>query len=343
MKGFRPIVTLLIGSAGVAAFHALALPLPFLLGPLFACLASALLGVRLAVWRPVADAMRTILGVAIGASVSPALLGQLPAMALSLALSVGLLVVAVAAGYPYLRRVGRFDPPTAFYAAMPGGLSDMLVFGEAAGGDPRALSLLHATRVLLIVTIVPILLAVAYGIDLTAVPGAPARTYTASALAVFVLAAAVGWGGAVAVGLIGATILGPMIVTGALSLAGVVTQRPPAEAIQAAQFFIGLAVGVKYSGITLAEVRRILVVGLGHGLLLGALAAVFAEAAILLGVAAPIDAILAFSPGGQAEMAIMAIVAGADAAYVIAHHVLRIVLVITLAPAVFRLLRRGSR
>ena len=69
------------------------------------------------------------------------------------------------------------------------------------------------------------------------------------------------------------------------------------------------------------------------------MAFVFAEAALIMGLAPPLDAILAFAPGGQAEMAVLAIVAGADVAYVILHHVLRIVIVIVGAPLIFRFLR----
>jgi membrane AbrB-like protein len=218
---------------------------------------------------------------------------------------------------------------------MPGGLQDMLAFGEEAGGDARALSLLHATRVLLIVTIVPGLLWAAYDTDLTLAPGASAKDYAVGQLLLLFGAGLLGWRVAKRFGLFGAAILGPMLLTAVLSLAGIISARPPAEAIQAAQFFIGLVVGVKYSGITLAEVRRFIVAGLGHAVILAILAAIFAEIVVLAGLAPPLDAILAFSPGGQAEMAIMAIVAGADVAYVILHHLLRIVLVITCAPLVF--------
>ena len=335
----RMAVTFAVCVFGVVVFRVLSLPLPFLLGPLFASLGVALLGVRLGAWAPVTDTMRTILGVAVGASFTPALIGQLPSMALSLTLAPLFLLAAGVAGYPYLRRVCSFDRATAFYAAMPGGLQDMLLFGEEAGGDARALSLLHATRVLLIVSIVPTILTLAYAVDLTQVPGQPARDFTAAELVVMAAAGLVGWRVAKRVGLFGASILGPMILTAALSLMGFVHQRPPAEAIQAAQFFIGMVVGVKYSGITLREVRRFLVAGLGHGVLLTIIAAIFAEAVVLLGLAPQLDAILAFSPGGQAEMALMAIVAGADVAYVVMHHVTRIVIVITCAPLVFRWLR----
>ncbi|CTQ49403.1 membrane protein AbrB duplication [Jannaschia donghaensis] len=306
---------------------------------MLACLIAALCGVRLDSWPPLTNTMRTILGVAVGASFTPAIVGQMGGMIASLAMVPVFLLVCGALGYPFLRRVAGFDKATAFYAAMPGGLQDMLLFGEDSGGDPRALSLLHATRILLIVTILPVLLWTVWGIDLTLPPGAPLRGVPWWELAAMVAAAIGGWQLAKRVGLIGASLLGPLIAAAVLALSGVITQRPPAEAIQAAQFFIGIVVGVKYTGISLAEIRRVLTAGLGHAAILGGVAFVFAEIAITMGLARPIDAILAFAPGGQAEMAVLAIVAGADVAYVVAHHVLRIVFVITCAPVVFRVLR----
>lgn len=306
---------------------------------MIACLIAALLGVKLDSWAPLTNTMRTILGVAVGASFTPAIVGRMGDMIVSLALVPVFLLVCGTLGYPFLRRVAGFDKPTAFYAAMPGGLQDMLLFGEDSGGDPRALSLLHATRILLIVTILPVLLWTVWDVDLTLPPGDPIAGMSPWELTAMAVAGIGGWRLAKRIGLIGASLLGPLIAAAILALSGVITQRPPAEAIQAAQFFIGLVVGVKYTGITLPEIRRILTAGLGHAAILGAVAFVFAEIALNLGLAPPLDAILAFAPGGQAEMSVLAIVAGADVAYVIAHHVLRIVFVITCAPLVFRLLR----
>ena len=66
---------------------------------------------------------------------------------------------------------------------------------------------------------------------------------------------------------------------------------------------------------------------------------VFAEIVIQAGIAPPLDAILAFAPGGQAEMVLLAIIAGTDVAYVVTHHLLRIVIVILGAPFVARWVR----
>jgi membrane AbrB-like protein len=140
-------------ATGAVAFYLLGLPLPLLLGPMFACLLAALLKAPLKGVPVVSEAMRTVLGVAVGASITPELIDRIDTMAISVAF-VPLFVLAIGAiGYPYFRRLCGFDAPTAYYCAMPGGLQDMLVFGIEAGGNARALSLVHATRVLVIVSI----------------------------------------------------------------------------------------------------------------------------------------------------------------------------------------------
>jgi membrane AbrB-like protein len=331
--------TFAAAAIGVAIFHALSLPLPFLLGPMFACLAVALGGARLSGTPAISDLMRTILGVAVGASVTPELVGRLGAMAASVALVPLFVLVIGAIGYPYFRRLCGLDGPTAYYAAMPGGLQDMIVFGQEAGADPRALSLIHATRVLVIVSAMPVILTLGWGMSFAAPPGAPALSIPPHELALMAFCAIAGWKGAERIGLFGASILGPLALTAAFSLAGLIHHRPPAEAILAAQFFIGLGVGVKYVGVTWDELRRFVLASLGFCAMLAGLSVVFAEGVFLGGLAPQVEAILAFAPGGQAEMAVLAIVAGVDVAFVVTHHLVRIVVVITGAPIAARLLR----
>jgi membrane AbrB-like protein len=257
-------------------------------------------------------------------------------MALSLALVPPFILAIGLVGYPFFRRVCKFDPATSYYGAMPGGLQDMLVFGQEAGGNVRHLSLIHATRVLLVVSALPFVLTTILGMDLDQPIGAPAAQLPPHELLLMVAIAGFGWWGAKRVGLFGATILGPMILATFASLTGLIHSRPPAEAILAAQFFIGLSVGVKYVGVTWAELRRVVVAAIGYTLLIGMVALAFAEVAYFLNLAPQAEALLAFSPGGQGEMTVLAIVAGADIAYVVTHHLTRIVVVILGAPIVAR-------
>jgi membrane AbrB-like protein len=336
-------LTFMVCFLGTGLFILADLPLPMLLGPIFACLVGALVGLPLRDAGPVNKSMRTILGVAVGASLTPALFGRLPDMALSVAL-VPLFVLTIGAiGYPWFRRICGFDHPTSYYCAMPGGLQDMVIFGEEAGGNIRALSLVHATRVLAIVSAAPFLLHYFWGLDLSNPPGEPASTIPLHELALMVFCGLVGWWGAARLGMFGAGILGPLILTGALSLTGFITHRPPAEAIYLAQFFIGMGVGVKYVGVTLNEVRKVILAALGYSGLLAIIALVFSEIVIWLTDAHSLEAFLAFAPGGQAEMAVLTIIAGADIAFVITHHLVRLFVVILGAPIVAHLLLRKSK
>jgi len=310
------LATLALSAAGAGLFWLIGMPLPILLGPMFACLIAALAGMPLKGVEPLGE------------------------MALSVALIPPFILVIALAGYPYFRRLWGYDHPTSYYAAMPGGLQDMVLFGIEAGADPRALSLIHTTRVLVIVSIMPFLIQGIWGLSLDGALGEPAASVPLPEYAIMLVTGALGWWAAAKIGLFGAPILGPMIVAGAASLGDLLHHRPPAEAMQIAQFFLGLGIGVKYAGITVTEIRRILTASVGYCVVLAVLAVIFAEIVIQTGLAPPLDAILAFAPGGQAEMVLLAIVAGTDIAYVVTHHLVRVVVVILGAPVAARLVAR---
>jgi len=335
------ICTFAIALAGCAVFHVLNLSLPWLLGPIAACLAAALVGVPMKGIKPLNDSMRTVLGVAVGATLTPAVIATFPAMWPTLALIPVMVAAIGACGIPYFRCIWGYDFATAYYSAMPGGLQDMLVFGEEAGGDARTLSLIHATRVLVIVVAVPFLLGSIWDADLGNPPGVPAATIPLEEILAMVACAAAGWWVAKRVGLLGASILGPLIITAAVTLTGFLHFRPPAEAIWAAQFFIGMTIGAKYAGISMQEVRNDLAAGFGFCFILIILTLIFVETIYALGMAPGPEILLAFAPGGQAELTVLALVVGADAAFVVAHHVLRIFVVILGAPIAVRIFNPG--
>ena len=92
----------------------------------------------------------------------------------------------------------------------------------------------------------------------------------------------------------------------------------------------------------LALVGRTLVLAVGATVLLLSIAIGFA---LLLNAITgqPVPAlILAFAPGGLAEMSLIALALAMDAAFVATHHIVRIFLVVVLAPTAFRRMRRSG-
>jgi hypothetical protein len=337
----RRLATAAIAAAGAAAFLLLSLPIPFLLGPMFLCLISALGGVRLEGMGWLGSAFRTVLGVAAGASITPDVMQAVPEMALSLMVLPVFVICTALASYPLMRRGFGFDPVTSYYGAMPGGLQDLVVFGEEAGANVRVLSLIHATRVLFIVSIAPFILGHVWGVDLLARPGVDAADSPPLQIVLLIAAGLGGWAIAKHLNIFGSSIIGPMVLTAVLSLSGIITQRPPAEMIWACQFVIGIGVGAKYAGVTWAELRQVVVAGIANGAALAAVSAVFILGVIASGLAPSLEAFLAFLPGGQGEMVVLAIIAGADLTYVVLIHIFRVALVVMLAPVLMKRLLKG--
>ena len=333
------IKTHMIALFGVSIFLLFNIPLPWLFGPLFACLFAALFGVQLMAFKTINDAMRTILGVAVGATITVAFLLNLSSLWATMLLIPIMVFIIGLIGIPYFQKLWGYDWATSYYSAMPGGLQDMLVFGEEAGGNVRTMSLIHATRVLVIVIALPFLLKLYWNADLHNAPGESINNLPISELLIMTFCGLLGWQIAKYFGMFGASILGPLILAAIASLLGILHYRPPAEAIWMAQFFIGVTIGVKYTGITTAEIRRDVTAGLGFCVILALLTIIFVGFVQVLDLADPREAILALAPGGQAELVVLTLIVGADMTFVVAHHILRIFIVILGAPVFARIFK----
>ena len=118
--------------------------------------------------------------------------------------------------------------------------------------------------------------------------------------------------------------------------------RPPGAVVAAAQVVVGAALGSRFRGLTLARAGHAAALALGLTVLMLGMTV---GAAWLLGRLTGIGIaglILAYAPGGLAEMSLIALALGTDVAFVSTHHIVRIVIIVTLAPTVFLLWRRWS-
>jgi membrane AbrB-like protein len=131
-------------------------------------------------------------------------------------------------------------------------------------------------------------------------------------------------------------ITGPLALSALVHGVGLVEGVPPQWLINVTQVVLGTGLGARFAGIDVAQMRRAGGLALINGVV--ALAIAYAFALILHAlVGEPIAAVfLAFAPGGQAEMTVLALVAGADLGFVILHHITRMVVVILGAPIAAR-------
>jgi membrane AbrB-like protein len=128
-----------------------------------------------------------------------------------------------------------------------------------------------------------------------------------------------------------------MALSAALHLAGVLEHRPPTEIIALAQVVLGAAIGARFVGMALREVWRTIAVAVGATVIMVLIAAGIAYALAPLAGTSGSVLLLALAPGGLAEMSLIALSFGTVAAFVSSHHVVRIVIVVIVAPLFYRL------
>jgi membrane AbrB-like protein len=327
-----------VAFAGGLIFTFLRLPLPWLLGPLTLALCATALNRPLERPQSILLPMRSVLGVAIGAAFTPELLPKLGGIAGSLLLLIPYTAAVTFAGTLFLERAAKFDRQTAFFSAAPGGLSDMAIMAVDAGADVRKITLVHAMRVMMVVFIVPFWLQFGGGQTLgQGVARAPPLSQLTLIDAVLIMLIA--WAGsriATRIGLLGASMVGPLILSGLLHGFGLTTVKVPLEILIAAQLTLGIVIGGYFIGVTLREFVTVLSWGLAFGTML-LLAA--ATATLLVSAITGLDStvvLLGYSPGGQNEMALLALIIGLDVAVVALHHLLRVAMVIIGAQIVFK-------
>jgi hypothetical protein len=128
-------------------------------------------------------------------------------------------------------------------------------------------------------------------------------------------------------------LLGAMTIATLACAPGHVTGAvPPALAIPAL-VLLGVLIGSRFSGVTVAQLRDCAMAGLAATAVAAVLSAAFAVvAAIATGL--PLSLMLVcFAPGGLETMTAIALMTGADPAVVAAHHVFRMFLLTFLLPA----------
>ncbi|WP_242343092.1 AbrB family transcriptional regulator [Anaeromyxobacter terrae] len=333
------LATYALGAVGGAAARALHVPLPWLLGPLFATGAASLAGAPRSILPASRQLGQAVIGAALGLyftrEVLAVVAGALPWMLAGCAAAVG----AGVAGARLLSRRAGLSDATAFFASMPGGAAEMAVLGERAGGDPSVIAVAQALRVLVVVTVVPLALTLAgaRGAD----PWAPAALAT-NAAGLARLAAGCGAAGLLAhlLRLPNAWLLGSLAASAAVTAGGLGASSVPRPLVDAAQVLMGCALGSRFGRESFRGAGALvtaIVLAIGQGVALLALFAVVLSPASGL---SPWTLILATAPGGIAEMCLTARTLQLGVPLVTAFHVLRLVVLLTAAPLAFRAWQR---
>lgn len=339
-KLIRLTLSLLLGAIGGAIFYYFNLPLAWMLGSMTFTTIAALSGAPVTLHMPLRMAMVAVLGTLLGSAFTPQILDHLQHWGLGVVTMLAFVTVMTVVSVFFLVRVGKMDRSTAYFAGTPGGLGEMTIVGEQQGADPRTIALVHATRIFVVVFLLPLYLATTSNFDIPNTVQVLGSRPTAEGweLAILGGCAVIGYFLGRTLRLPGGQILGPLLVSAVAYLSGLVHGGPPANLIAVAQVVIGSAIGARFVGLNLSATARPIFLALCSALVMLAMAGAFATVlAPWLGL--PMHALLlALSPGGLAEMSLIALALNVDTAFIATMHLVRILLIVTMAPIVFRIL-----
>lgn len=327
------VLGLAIGAVGGIVAHWLHVPLAFMLGALFATMAASVLGAPVAGSDALRSTFLIVIGLFLGEGFTADLAGRISAWPFSIALAILYAPVAGWIAYLFYRRYAAMSRADALFSAIPGGLSGVVLLSGAMGADERNVALSQSLRVAIVVVVAPALFFGLLAFEKPDVAAVAFAGLTGSEALILTLGAAVGILALRAVGAPIPFMMGPMLASAALRLAGVVEGHLPHWFVEAALVVVGSAIGCRFAGASLAEFRRLALWTLAGTAMMIVISGLFALLAwTALGVP-PAPAMLAYAPGGVAEMAIIAIAIDADPGFVATHHLVRIAFILLAAPA----------
>ncbi|MHB1304742.1 MAG: AbrB family transcriptional regulator [Acidiphilium sp.] len=288
-------------------------------------------------------AAQAVLGVLIGGLVQASTMRALGQHILPVVLvTVATLLVSIAAGLLMgLRR--DVDPITGALALTTGGASAIVALAAEIGGDVRMVAVVQYLRVGFVTATMPLIVALVFHASAHAAPApAPANDWPLG-LTLLAVAAPLGLLFAKLTRMPAGPLLGPLCIGAAITLSGWTHNATvPAPIVDVAYAIIGWQAGVRFTLGRLAEIGRALPLAIVLILVVNLACAGLGVLLARLTGASAYDGYLATVPGGIYAALAMAIASRTDVTFVLAVHVLRVVMMMFAMPLFARLLRRRA-
>src|SRR5215475_1893269 len=333
--------TLLIAALGGVGLTLVGFPGGLVSGSMLTVAVAALAGRPMQIPLPLARLCFVLVGILLGAVVTPATLKGVATWPLSIALLVVAAICMMAATTCYLRLVHRWDPLSALLGASPGSMAQVMALSAEFDADVRGIAIVHVMRVLLIVLGLPAGLAL---FGLTVEPVVSTQALVASSfieLAILVAVSSLAALAMLRVRFPGGLMFGALAGSGFLHGADLVHVSLPWWAGSAAVLTLGAVAGARFANTSPRILLGYLGAAFGSFAVATAVAAAFALLVVALLPFRVADVIVAFAPGAQDTMMVLALAMHLDPIYVGAHHLARFLAVsFSVAVVARRLARR---
>jgi uncharacterized protein len=333
--------TLAIGVAGGGLFWWAELPGGLISGAMIAVATAGIAGRTMGLPQPIAHVILMTLGLSLGAMVSPALIKNLSAYPLTIALLAAATFCATFGSSLYLQHVHGWDRTSALLAGSPGALSQIVMLATEKNADVAGIAVVQIMRVIILTAAIPLLLAATGLIGHGPLPsrGAPATPLALTELAATAVAASLllRW-----LNFPASWMFGAMLGSSVLHGTGMVDGTVPQWAYVTAVIGIGTLIGSRFGKIKPRTILNHIGAALGSFAVAVLISAVFVAAIALTTHVKFSDIVVAFAPGAMDAMLALALTLHIDPVFVGAHHLSRFIFVSIATPGIVHLFGKAQ-
>ena len=336
--------TLAIAAAGGAALGLIGVPAGWLSGSILAVAGASLAGRPMLIPTLLMRAIFVLIGISLGAVVTPETLHGMATYPLSIAVLLLAMTIISVGGAGYLQLIHNWGKVDAYLAAAPGGMSQVLALGAELGADLRAIAIVQSIRVVVIAVGLPA------GLSLLGLVGhvPPRATGALSAavldeLAILVILSSIIAIFAYRIRFPGGLLFGAMLTSAVLHGSGLIHAVMPWWATNTAMVAMGAVTGSRFANTPLRMLLHFVTAAFGSFAVAVAIAAVFATGLISVLSLRAAEVMIAFAPGSVDAMMLLALALNLDPVYVGAHHLTRIFFVSLTMPLVARRTARSLK
>ena len=329
--------TLAFAAVGGLTLGLLGMPAGYLSGSILMVAAASLAGRPMLIPLLPMRILLVLIGISLGAVVTPATLNGMADYPLSIAVLLVAMICVSVSGAAYLRAVHGWDKITAYLAAAPGGLSQVMGIAAELDADIRAIAIVQTVRVAIIAVGLPaglsLLGLVGHGRSSIGGPFNPAQL---GELVILIAASIAASLIAFRIRFPGGLLFGAMLTSAALHGSGAIHVVMPWWVTNTVMVAFGAVTGSRFAGTPLRLLAHFIGAACGSFAVAVAVTALFAAGLVgILGLPTA-EVMIAYAPGAVDAMMLLALALGLDPVYVGAHHLVRIFFVSLAMPLMAR-------
>ncbi|HEY4405748.1 MAG TPA: AbrB family transcriptional regulator [Xanthobacteraceae bacterium] len=316
--------TLAIAAAGGITFSFIGVPAGLVSGSVLAVASAALAGrpTKVPLW--LARVCFVLIGMLLGAVVTPATLAGITTWPLSVAILMVSTICTMVATTFYLRLAHGWDPLSALLGASPGAMAQVVALAAEFGADMRGVAIVQTMRVLVVTIGLPgglALFGFAAG-GIIVVPGPAAGSSLAELALIAVVSSLMAYAMA-RLRFPGGLLFGAMAGSAVLHGTGLVHAVLPWWVGSSAVIMLGAVVGARFANATPRMLLDYVGAALGSSAVAIAVASIFVLIVTRFLPFRTADVVIAFAPGAQDTMMVLALALRLDPVYVGAHQLAR--------------------